>query len=199
VLYGEARKLMDGALAVGLPPATPFSGQEVDHDAPVAIVSVTDEGMGIANDAAGRIFARFAQVTAHRSSVVGGNCVAQPAGTGLGLNLCVKFVHRMNGNIWVSNSTERGGACFSFYIPVVSEDDTVFQVKQYPGSHSTVSQTDSNFSGLRRCESVSDLRILVVDDTGKWDDLRGVRIASFSSLRDIILTCSSSLRVQWLT
>jgi K+-sensing histidine kinase KdpD len=39
------------------------------------------------------------------------NIVGQPTGTKIGLNLCLTFVHLMNGEIWVSNNT---GGSFQF-------------------------------------------------------------------------------------
>lgn len=46
------------------------------------------------------------------------NIVGQPTGTEIGLNLCLTFVHLMNGEIWVSNNTGGSGLTFSFYLPV---------------------------------------------------------------------------------
>jgi hypothetical protein len=44
----------------------------------------------------------------------------QPSVTSLGQNLCLKFLQRKNGNIWLSSEKD-GGACFSFFVPLVED------------------------------------------------------------------------------
>lgn len=73
----------------------------------VLVVSVQDQGTGIDEAQCHQLFEKFSQLkertpaSQRRSSIL----VGQPTGTGIGLNLCVKFILRMNGNIWLDNST----------------------------------------------------------------------------------------------
>lgn len=165
--YGKACELMDDALVVGLPASQrPETAPNTRRDTPVVVVSVSDEGIGVSEEVAYKIFSQFAQVTTQRSSVVGGNSVAQPSGTGLGLNLCVKFIQRMNGNIWVSrqgcgNGRVASGACFSFYLPVVSSGDSRTEEPKHPAIQDAASVS---LPRLPHCESIAELRVLVVGD-----------------------------------
>ena len=163
--YRKACDIMEGALALGLP-LKDMSCASKDSSL-VAVISVQDSGPGIPKALANRLFGKFAQASEHSSpssSIIGGNHVAQPAGTGLGLNLCLKFVQRMNGNIWVSNN-ESGGACFSFFIPI---DETEHDVEQTEASTvPSTSDTDTT-AELDSCDTSKeclDYRVLVVDDT----------------------------------
>jgi len=130
----------------------------------VAVISVSDSGIGIPVEQSGQLFQEFSQLSMVSSSdsdveddagsvtsatttgsslqsqdhqpvnKIGGRTssgTAQPTGTGLGLNLCLKFVRRMNGHIWAQNNNNNSinnndhdagdgpGACFSFYLPLV--------------------------------------------------------------------------------
>jgi signal transduction histidine kinase/PAS domain-containing protein len=191
----HAKQLMKEALALGIPIEETLKfcrTNDEDGSCRVAVVSVTDTGPGIAGEASDRVFRKFAKVTQSAStSVIGGNRVAQPAGTGLGLNLCVKFVKRMDGNIWVCNNP-LGGATFSFCVPVV-EPDFVLMASNHnnssaagmdaaaatsaavAGSLSRIHSCDKKLCALDACCSeaksemgdapaVSELSVLVVDD-----------------------------------
>lgn len=72
-----------------------------------AVVSVSDNGMGIPEDQRERIFTIF-----HRLD----NAADYP-GTGIGLAICKKILERHNGTIWV-DSRPGDGASFSFTLPV---------------------------------------------------------------------------------
>lgn len=154
----KVKRQMDNALSVGLA----REGERDDEAGDVVVVSVCDEGPGISQSVAGRIFSKFSQVTTHRSSVIGGNSVAQPSGTGLGLNLCLKFVKRMRGNIWVSNSAAKG-SCFSFYLPVVDMEGS----DHSPASMRSASPSSecSESTPSRVHTPIGSQRVLVVDDT----------------------------------
>ena len=125
----------------------------------VAIITVRDSGPGISEELAGKIFRKFAQATNHNhSSIIGGNTVAQPSGTGLGLNLCLKFVQRMHGNIWVTQSSD--GTCFSFFIPLATGGVTDLPLSRVP------SLCELNASDCRTmAQHLHSYRVLVVDDT----------------------------------
>lgn len=117
----EAEAQISRALAVGV--STEKYAESVgQHQDQVAVISVIDAGPGIPESMAKRVFSKFSQASAAvagHPNVIGGQSIAQPTGTGLGLNLCMKFVQRMKGNIWASNAPD-GGACFSFYLPMMS-------------------------------------------------------------------------------
>ncbi len=67
-------------------------------------VSVSDRGVGIAEDERERVFKSFYSLDGH---------------TGLGLAICRGIIEAHQGRIWVE-STPGGGACFIFVLPVSS-------------------------------------------------------------------------------
>jgi signal transduction histidine kinase len=77
------------------------------------IVSVIDEGIGIAKKDQELIFEKFRQV--------GDNLTEKPQGTGLGLSICKEIVEHHGGRIWVE-STLGQGSTFSFTLPSILED-----------------------------------------------------------------------------
>jgi signal transduction histidine kinase len=73
------------------------------------VVSVQDEGPGIAVEHQARIFEKFVQVGKGRS--------AEKVSVGLGLAFCKLAVEAQGGRIWVESEPGHG-ACFSFSLPV---------------------------------------------------------------------------------
>jgi signal transduction histidine kinase len=67
------------------------------------LVTVTDDGPGIAPEQASKLFQPFATAS-------------KPAGTGLGLYLCRRYVELMHGDIRIQ-STPGAGACFAIRLP----------------------------------------------------------------------------------
>lgn len=82
------------------------------------VVSVSDEGIGIAAEHQARIFERFYRV--------GGEDAQQAKGCGLGLYIAKALVEANGGNIWVTSGPGKGST-FSFSLPVLpgelSEDE----------------------------------------------------------------------------
>jgi signal transduction histidine kinase len=78
------------------------------------VVSVSDEGAGIAPDEQERIFDRFYQ------SRNGDHA----RGTGIGLTIAQRFTAQHGGRIWVESEPGHG-ATFSFTMPVAAADDLV--------------------------------------------------------------------------
>ena len=71
--------------------------------------SVSDTGIGISADDQNKLFAPFQQLDT--------TLTRKHKGTGLGLNLCKKFVELHGGKIWVESGAGKGSN-FIFIIPV---------------------------------------------------------------------------------
>lgn len=152
----KVREQTNEALVIG-PPSDKEETNE-DVETPVVVVSVSDAGTGIAPGQEGRLFRKFSQLDSEQQNP--SETVGQPKGTGLGLNLCLRFTQLMKGNIWVSNNTDGPGSTFSFYLPLVkatttSTSDTTESSKptECPPNPQTPSTVET-----------SNLRVLVVDD-----------------------------------
>lgn len=76
------------------------------------VVSVKDEGIGIAEQDIPRAFDKFAQIENSLSRKVGG--------TGLGLPIAKQLLERHNGMIWCESELGKGSE-FIFVLPVVNE------------------------------------------------------------------------------
>lgn len=79
-----------------------------------AILSISDQGLGIPRKDLDSIFNRFFRVDKSRSRAQGG--------TGLGLAISKEVVERFNGRIWVDSVENRGS---TFYISLAYVDDDV--------------------------------------------------------------------------
>ncbi|GKY97279.1 hypothetical protein MPSEU_000686300 [Mayamaea pseudoterrestris] len=158
VSIDDANDRIRNALATGIEPSIISSPTER-----VAINSVQDSGDGIPSEMIDKIFQKFSQYSQPGKFYTRSNCLnAHSSGTGIGLNLCRKFVERMKGNIWVTNNPA-GGACFSFCLPVVNSPEFIASSKIL-----VETRTNSQTNELRRpADSISHhaLRVLVVDDT----------------------------------
>ena len=118
---------------------------EPSSEEPRLIISVTDSGIGIAEEDQQRIFHEFVQV---ESSQTGSN-----NGTGLGLAICRKVVEMMGGTIKLQSELGHGSA-FIVNLPC----------KQVDGiSHEPESPLHRYPSGSRGTES-RNLHVLLVDD-----------------------------------
>ena len=71
-------------------------------------ISVHDEGVGIKKENISKIFQSKEHYTTYGTD--------NEKGTGLGLSLCLDFVQKHNGKIWVESDEEKGST-FSFTIP----------------------------------------------------------------------------------
>ena len=76
----------------------------------VVVVSVTDNGSGIAHDELPHVFERFYRARHGLQQHSGG--------TGLGLTICKAFIEAHKGTIWVESNGQ--GTTFSFSLPCVS-------------------------------------------------------------------------------
>ena len=85
-------------------------------------ITVSDTGIGLAEDDLERIFQPFEQ---------GDNSAGRKyQGTGLGLSLTRRLVELHGGRIWAWQRAEGPGAVFSFTIPVMPAGEAVFQKEQ---------------------------------------------------------------------
>ena len=82
------------------------------YDSSSAIISVIDEGPGLAPEDLVHVFDRFYRSKKTSNSV---------KGTGLGLFLCKAIVEAHGGRIYAENRKERSGAVFTFRLPLSEE------------------------------------------------------------------------------
>jgi signal transduction histidine kinase len=78
--------------------------------APYVVVTISDQGMGIADAERSQLFGRFARLDAARTS--------QIRGTGLGLYICRQILRAMGGDVWLQESTPNAGSTFAFALPI---------------------------------------------------------------------------------
>lgn len=74
-----------------------------------AMVSVSDQGMGISSEDLPRLFERYYRVQGQGHQSI--------AGFGIGLYLCWEILKRHNGTIWAESRLEHG-SIFYFQLPV---------------------------------------------------------------------------------
>jgi PAS domain S-box-containing protein len=82
---------------------------DLDSSVPTALrFSVTDTGIGIAEDKLARVFERFTQADSSTTRRFGGS--------GLGLTISKRLVELMGGRIWVESKVDKGSK-FAFAVP----------------------------------------------------------------------------------
>ncbi|GKV66522.1 MULTISPECIES: ATP-binding protein [unclassified Sporosarcina] len=118
----------------------------------MAMIHVTDEGIGMDQEVADRMFQRYAQDERGIASTGGG-------GIGLGLSICRQLIELHGGTIQVDTSKGKG-ATFTFTIPLaeIQEDS---RTRPLPLS---VAESSSYTNNLNKTSSSGAERILVVDD-----------------------------------
>ena len=108
------------------------------------VVSVTDEGQGIAAEHLPRLFSKFSRIDDDNGRQIGGH--------GLGLAICRGIVEAHGGRIWAESDGVGRGARFTFTIPAAAESGA-----------STTSAPTLASTGSERAPTDLE-RILVVDD-----------------------------------
>ena len=73
------------------------------------VISVCDNGIGIAPDQTGRLFKVFQRLHTRE----------QYEGNGVGLAICRKIIERHGGEIWVESEGENRGTCIFFTLPTL--------------------------------------------------------------------------------
>lgn len=101
-------------------------GQEFPADGGELILRVTDNGMGVPEDARERLFEQFYR--AHNETVT------SIEGSGLGLNIVRETVESLGGRAWVE-FPEEGGASFCFSLPSRREEDAAAAGTPRLGEH----------------------------------------------------------------
>ena len=115
------------------------------------VVSVVDQGIGIAPEDQEKVFEKFKQI--------GDTLTDKPKGTGLGLPICKQIVEYHGGQIWVESEFGKG-SCFSFTLPInkgleeIRTDEVEVLVNQL------TKPSEFGTSSLNATEK----KILVVDD-----------------------------------
>lgn len=88
-------------------------GDQLDPDIPstmpVVLVSVYDQGEGIASEDQQRIFDKFVRASRSLTTPV--------RGSGLGLFICRRYIEAMGGKLWLQQSQPGEGSIFSFFLP----------------------------------------------------------------------------------
>ena len=192
----QVEMAMDTALAAGERAALPTSTtdrQDQDNsenkcDNSVLVISVRDSGSGIPPSQAKNLFRKFAMLNidngeeekATDSNKRGSTTssydqkdekVGQPMGTGLGLNLCEKFVAQMNGSIWAGNNPDECGAFFSFYLPIAATSNVSPPDQD---SHTNTTKNECKAESVppsvpvlarHLSQELEQIRVLLVDDT----------------------------------
>ncbi|HKD76611.1 MAG TPA: ATP-binding protein, partial [Ktedonobacterales bacterium] len=83
-----------------------------DDDPQMALIRVSDEGVGIASEAHEHIFERFTRSESALASEI--------RGTGIGLYLARQLVESMGGAIWLERSEPGNGSTFAYTLPLAS-------------------------------------------------------------------------------
>jgi signal transduction histidine kinase len=97
-------------------PAAPSTAPPVEprHDG-YAILTVSDQGIGIPARERDRLFGRFSRLEAAHAS--------QIRGTGLGLYICRQLVEAMGGAIWLEESRPGVGSTFALALPLAGDNE----------------------------------------------------------------------------
>ncbi len=93
------------------------------------VISVQDDGIGIAKDDLSKLFQKFSQVCADQN---------RPHGTGLGLALCKQLIELHKGSISADSSPS--GSKFTFTLPVYRSD---FALEEYFIDQREIAERDS--------------------------------------------------------
>lgn len=105
VIHNLIRNALDATALVTEPRLHVTTGP---HDGGMVMISISDNGPGIAPDVEGRLFEPFVSSKGTQ-------------GMGVGLAICRTIVEAHHGRIWVEPAAA-GGACFSFTLPLAATE-----------------------------------------------------------------------------
>jgi CheY-like chemotaxis protein len=115
------------------------------------LVSISDTGIGIAQEDHAAVFEQFKQV--------GGDTLTdKPKGTGLGLPICKEIVEHHGGRIWLESEVGKGST-FSFALPIIgTESDQPIHLNEL------VKQLKEQMAQSKIQMEGKNATILIVDD-----------------------------------
>jgi PAS domain S-box-containing protein len=156
------------------------SEQESSSGKSVSIVSVRDHGPGIPAHESWKVFGEFSQLdlSARKDATYTGeqhgggsgegggatinhSMVAQSSGTGLGLNLVLKFVTAMHGHVWFQSIPPElgGGTDFLFSLPETMDFAPVSMPRR-PSETQPISNFEDVFNVLVVDDSMINLKVI---------------------------------------
>jgi signal transduction histidine kinase/AmiR/NasT family two-component response regulator len=142
----------------------PTQLQELDQESRnVTVITVRDHGRGIPSSEFDKVFGEFMQleISLEKDQDYDGSkahMAAQSSGSGLGLNLVMKFVTRMKGHVWFNNCEVGGGVAFSICLPSAEATHPI-EIRE-SSNHQLKHGLEAAMDDL-----ASQLRVLVVDDS----------------------------------
>ena len=101
------QNLIGNAIKYRAPDRAPRIAVECGPEADEWVVTVRDNGIGIAPEDRERAFMIFQRLVGHDAY----------EGTGIGLAVCRKIVENHGGRIWIEDGTAGAGSCFRFTLP----------------------------------------------------------------------------------
>ena len=141
------------------------------------MVSVVDQGIGIAAEDQDKVFEKFKQI--------GDNLTDKPSGTGLGLPICKQIVEYHGGQIWVDSELGKGSK-FSFTLPLNREmivrTDDIGSLDTQESPHDRIGPATSDLTVKK---------ILVVDDN---ENIRIYLRQELEAVGYIVLEAEDGLR-----
>ena len=120
------------------PAGTPITvrvGTGSDADGPHAFIEVADEGPGLDDEAAARVFERFYRADKSRSRAAGGS--------GLGLSIAAALVAAHGGRITLQTSPG-AGATFRVRLPLAPEPVEAAESKPFPATSQVVTRVSTS-------------------------------------------------------
>lgn len=104
-------------------------------------ISVSDTGPGIPEEYGNMIFERYCQT--------GGKSLLEKKGSGMGLYLVKKLLHKMNGRIWFCNNEDKG-TTLTFSLPnlIIPKEDTAVESPSVEHIKSRTEYLEIEFSDI---------------------------------------------------